>query len=123
MRNIAALGRKLMIDPRRLLILAAFAAFSILANGSGAQAQDVGDPVAGHLLAKAWCSNCHVVDGNQPVTVTGAPPFSALSANRALSPLSLRAFFQTPHDRMPDLHLSNTEMDDLIAYILSSRGK
>jgi hypothetical protein len=33
----------------------------------------------------------------------------------------LRVFLQTPHDRMPDLHLSREEIDDLIAYILSMR--
>jgi hypothetical protein len=30
---------------------------------------------------------------------------------------------QTPHARMPDLHLTRDEVDDLIAYILSLRRK
>jgi hypothetical protein len=33
--------------------------------------------------------------------------------------MGLRAFLQTPHDRMPDLHLTRNEIDDVAAYILS----
>jgi hypothetical protein len=64
------------------------------------------------------CSNCHALAGSTQATATGAPAFSATAADRAVTPLSLRGFLQTPHNRMPDLHLSNTRMDDLISYIL-----
>jgi mono/diheme cytochrome c family protein len=37
--------------------------------------------------------------------------------------LSLRAFLQTPHARMPDLHLTRDEIDNIAAYILSLRGQ
>ncbi len=86
-----------------------------------AGAQDMGDPDAGRRLAEAWCSNCHVVGGEKTANSTGAPTFRAIAANRAITPLALRAFFVSPHDRMPDLHLSYNEMDDLIAYIVSLR--
>jgi len=33
--------------------------------------------------------------------------------------LSLRVFLQSPHERMPDLHLNRDETDNIIAYILS----
>jgi mono/diheme cytochrome c family protein len=88
-----------------------------------AAADDMGDPVNGHKIATAWCSNCHALAGSTQATATGAPAFSAIAANHSITPLSLRAFLQTPHHRMPDLHLSNTEMDDLISYILASRNK
>ena len=106
-------------SPWALALFLAFTSFSLLPP---AQAADPGDPAAGRRLGEAWCSNCHVLDTSQRATVTGAPSFAFIAANRAISPMALRAFFQTPHDRMPDLHLSNTEMDDLIAYILSLRG-
>jgi mono/diheme cytochrome c family protein len=88
---------------------------------TAARADDVGDPVEGHKLATVWCSNCHLLPGATQATATGAPTFAAIAADRSITPLSLRAFLQTPHDRMPDLHLSNSEMDDLIAYVLSTR--
>jgi mono/diheme cytochrome c family protein len=88
---------------------------------TAARADDIGDPVAGRQLATAWCSNCHAFPGSQLATVTGAPSFPAIAADHAMTSLALRAFLQTPHQRMPDLHLSNSEMDDLIAFILSTR--
>ena len=84
-------------------------------------AQDAGDPIAGRRLAEAWCVSCHAFPGSDRATATGAPSFPAVAANRAMTPLALRAFLQTPHERMPDLHLSNNETDDLIAFILSFR--
>jgi hypothetical protein len=38
-----------------------------------------------------------------------------------VTPMGLRVFLQTPHSRMPDLHLTRAEADDLIAYIVSLR--
>jgi hypothetical protein len=35
--------------------------------------------------------------------------------------MALRAFLQTPHSRMPDLHMSREEIDNITAYILSLR--
>jgi mono/diheme cytochrome c family protein len=100
--------------------LAAALGLAILAVPLAAKAQDVGDPVNGRKLAQAWCANCHAFPGSTQATVTGAPSFTAIAANKAMTPLALRAFLQTSHDRMPDLHLSNDEMDDLVAFVLSS---
>jgi len=101
------------------------ASFLLLAAPAvpAAFAEDVGDAGAGRSVAEAWCANCHAYPGATRATVTGAPSFSAVAANKAITPLSLRAFLQTPHERMPDLHLTNNEMDDLIAFILSFRPK
>jgi mono/diheme cytochrome c family protein len=96
---------------------------AIWTPGAMAAADDMGDPVNGRKIATAWCANCHALAGSTQATATGAPSFSAIAANHAISPLSLRAFLQTPHGPMPDLHLSNTEMDDLISYILAPRAK
>ncbi len=87
-----------------------------------ATAEELGDTDAGHRLAQTWCSNCHVIDREQQRgSSTGAPTFTAIAATTATTRMGLRAFLQTPHDRMPDLHLSRNETDDLIAYILSLR--
>jgi len=93
------------------------------APGAMAAADDMGDPVNGHKLAAAWCSNCHALPDSKQVMATGAPSFSAIGANHAITPLSLRVFLPTPHPPMPDLHLSNSEMDDLVSYIQATRKK
>jgi len=88
-----------------------------------AWADDIGDPAVGRRVAAAWCSNCHAFPGTTQATVTGAPSFPAIAGAPTTTPLGLRAFLQTTHGRMPDLHLSNSEMDNLIAFILSTKGK
>ena len=102
----------------------AMLAVGMLAAGAplaAAQPDDIGDPIAGRQIANAWCANCHALPDSKVVTATGAPSFPAIAADRAITPLALRAFLRTPHARMPDLHLSNGETDDLIAFVLATR--
>ena len=87
-----------------------------------AGAQENGDPVAGRHLAESWCSSCHVVGpASRRGTSSGAPTFAAIARMKSTTPMSLRVFLQTPHARMPDLHLRHDEIADLAAYILSLR--
>jgi len=105
---------------RRIGMLAAVAMLFGLAGH--ARAQDIGDPAAGRRLAETWCSSCHVIGRDvQQGASTGAPPFPAVAAMPSMTPMALRVFLQTPHSRMPDLHLSRQEIDDLSAYIFSLR--
>lgn len=98
-------------------------ALSVLAAGP-AMAQDQGDVVVGRELAAKWCDNCHVVNARQSnATSTGAPTFDAIAADKRITPMSIEVFLQTPHARMPDLHLDRNEIDDLTAYIFSLREK
>lgn len=86
-------------------------------------AQEIGDVAAGSHLAATWCSSCHIVGPSaQTGSATGVPTFAAIARMASTTPISLRAFLQTPHARMPDLHLSRDETDNLIAYIISLRG-
>ena len=85
-------------------------------------AQEIGDVAAGAHLAATWCSSCHVVTPSARAGAsTGVPTFAAIAHMSSTTPISLRAFLQTPHARMPDLQLSRDETDNLIAYILSLR--
>ena len=89
-----------------------------------ASAQDIGDAAHGRQLGETWCSSCHVVAPTTGRgTSNGAPPFAAVASMKSTTPMSLRAFLATPHANMPDLHLTNEEIDDLSAYILSLRRK
>lgn len=87
-----------------------------------ARAQGIGNVSAGRHLAETWCASCHVVTAKADSgTSNGAPTFVSIGRMTSTTYLSMRAFLQTPHDRMPDLHLSRDEMDDLTAYLLSLR--
>jgi mono/diheme cytochrome c family protein len=108
------------LRPNRLIALLLSAAMIVAISAHQADAQTEGDPDAGGKLAQTWCENCHVVaPSQQRATSTGAPAFTAIAAMKSTTFMGLRAFLQTPHDRMPDLHLSRDEIDDVAAYIIS----
>jgi mono/diheme cytochrome c family protein len=98
-----------------LLTLTAFAA---LATVCPARADSAAD---GARLAQRWCATCHVVAATQTGTVLQGPPSFATVAKGGLGADQLRAFLSHPHGAMPDLSLTRTEIDDLIAYIQSLR--
>ncbi len=89
-----------------------------------AVAQEIGDIENGRHLAETWCSSCHLIGPSAASgTSNGVPPFAVIARMKSTTILSLRAFLQTPHARMPDLHLTRDEVDDLASYILSLRPK
>ena len=94
----------------------AWSAPLLLASIAIAFGQEVGDPAAGKQLAEATCLGCH--GANAPHK---APAFSAIAAMSSTTAKSLQVFLRTSHPTMPNLILSDTDRDDLIAYILSLR--
>jgi mono/diheme cytochrome c family protein len=104
---------------RRLCVLVL-----LLACGPAAAQGLPGDPERGRTIAEAWCIECHEVvrDVRKP-GVTDAPPFQAVADDPAVTETALRAFLQTPHAAMPDLRPTPKQTDDLIAYILSLKGR
>jgi cytochrome c len=79
------------------------------------------DAVRGGQLARQWCANCHVVDGNAGRTVPQGPPSFREVAHSGMTADQLRAFLSHPHGAMPDLSLTRAEIDDLIGYINTLR--
>ena len=83
----------------------------------------LGDAEAGYRLATAWCSGCHQVGPGMPESASDAiPSFRAVAAMPSTTSTSLRAFLSTTHVVMPDFKLTNGQIDDIGAYILSLRG-
>lgn len=81
-----------------------------------------GDPVEGRILANRVCAGCHLVSDRQiQAPVDGVPSFASIAREPSVTAIGLRAFLQTPHPPMPDLHLAQRETDDVISYILSLR--
>jgi mono/diheme cytochrome c family protein len=109
-----------MLWRRELAVAVGLAALT----AAPAAAQPEGDPQAGRRLAETWCSNCHVIGPDAPGPASDAvPTFPGVARMPSTTPMSLRVFLQTPHSRMPNLQLSRAETDDVIAYILSLRGR
>lgn len=100
-------------------------AFLTLFLPAVAQAQvPAGDAAAGYMFAREACAQCHVVTDNQPQPYALAvPSFFDIANDSAATVSSLNAFLRTPHDRMPDFILKQGDVDNVIAYILSLRGR
>lgn len=73
----------------------------------------------GEVLARRWCSPCHVVAPNQQGPTGEAPPFSAIARTPELDAGKLALFLLLPHPKMPDMGLSRRTAADLAAYISS----
>jgi mono/diheme cytochrome c family protein len=81
-----------------------------------------GDIVLGQQLAQQWCSSCHAVDAKPTQANDAAPSFLAIAKMPSTTSLSLQAWLQTPHPVMPNLQLTQPQIDDVLAYILSLKG-
>jgi mono/diheme cytochrome c family protein len=75
----------------------------------------------GEILAKRWCSACHVVSSDQQQGTAQAPPFSAVAGRTDFNETTVAYFLLAPHPRMPDMNLSRSEAADLAAYIKTQR--
>ncbi|QBR70766.1 cytochrome C552 [Beijerinckiaceae bacterium] len=94
-----------------------------LATATSAPGQIVnGDTGMGRQLAKNWCSDCHAVGPNDETNGDG-PSFVSIANMPSTTSISLHAFLQTSHERMPNLVLTQTQIDDVVAYILSLRSE
>ena len=92
--------------------------FVRLHNASGATLPS--DSVsAGHRLAEAWCRDCHVIEAATAGTRGSPPDFVAVANRPSTTALSLKVFFKTSHQRMPNLIIAPDQADDLANYILS----
>jgi mono/diheme cytochrome c family protein len=77
--------------------------------------QPEGNPLTGRQTADALCAPCHQVGGTRN---DGPPSFLDVANMSSTTALSLRAFLRSNHREMPNLMVSETDTNDLIAYIL-----
>jgi cytochrome c len=86
-------------------------------------AQDLrGNPESGRRLAQATCQVCHQIDAKQAAPKGEAPSWPAIANMSSTTALALTVFLQTNHRNMPNFILTKSEIEDLVAYILSLKG-
>ncbi len=102
-----------MFDRRLVITLI----FLMLALGNAHPARAAAAADNGAQLARQWCANCHVIGNNSAGPVPQGPPSFQMIARSGKTADQLRAFLSHPHGAMPDLSLTRTEIDELIAYI------
>ncbi|HXW24764.1 MAG TPA: c-type cytochrome [Xanthobacteraceae bacterium] len=100
----------------------ALVAAALMATPGRAQ-EPAGNAGMGHNLAKAICSDCHQVDVDDPRPRADAPGFADVAALPSTTALSLRVFLVSSHRTMPNFQLPPGDIDDVVAFILSLKGK
>jgi len=97
---------------------AAIAAFIVTAALSSAAV--AADAETGRTIARQWCAGCHIVEAAQ-AGGDSAPAFPSIANDPNRNPSALRAWLSDPHPPMPNLQLSRSEIDDVIAYLQTLR--
>jgi mono/diheme cytochrome c family protein len=83
-------------------------------------AQDAGSARDGFVLAQRICSECHAVRPAEIVSpLSAAPSFERIASVSGMTATALKVALRTSHKTMPNLILSETELNDVIAHILS----
>jgi mono/diheme cytochrome c family protein len=103
-------------------IIAILLAGGLLSNQS--VADEPGNAEQGRVYALQNCAGCHAVrleDLDSPVGE--ATPFKTVAGRPEMTRLALRVFLQSPHASMPNLMVEGEDADNVIAYILSLKGK
>jgi mono/diheme cytochrome c family protein len=125
MANNLQLGEGRSVRPGGQQMKPAAATVLILLAGSLATAQAVeqaGLVEDGLRIARETCAECHVVEGDRKPSLE-SPSFAAVAAMPSTTSVSIKVFLKTPHANMPDIILSEAEIDALAAYILSLRKR
>ena len=102
---------------RRSTVACCLLAVASLALPAPLRAQPAGgDPARGRALASGMCASCHRIEGKN---LDAPPGFAAVAAMPSTTALSLKVFLRSNHKEMPNLIISDTDTDDIVAYILS----
>ncbi len=96
---------------------------AMAASSVQAPAQSLGDAAAGRAIATAECVQCHRISARDNDPDRTPPDFGAVANMPSFTELSMRVFLQTPHGQMPRLQFTQTELDDIIAYLASLRRR
>ncbi len=96
---------------------AAVALVLLLAAGTGGAFAQPADPAAGEAIAKRWCASCHLVTPDQEAAVAGVPSFKGIADTR--DEAYIRGFLFDPHPPMPQFSLTESQVDDVVAFIRS----
>jgi mono/diheme cytochrome c family protein len=79
------------------------------------------DPFHGKALAKQLCVNCHLVDNQQQQINADVPSFNEIANREGQTAGAIMAHIILPKHPMPTIPLTQSELADLAAYILSLR--
>lgn len=105
------------------LVLAALGTALVLASATSVfAAEEKGDPQAGFEYAHTYCATCHGISEEQS-PLPEAPRFRHVADTTGMTATALQVWMQTSHPTMPNIIVAPKDMRDIIAYILSLKGR
>jgi mono/diheme cytochrome c family protein len=86
------------------------------------RAQDAGNPLKGESFAREVCAECHAVQRGQRRSPNAqAPAFEEIATTPGMTSIALTAALRTSHRLMPNIVLSDDELKNVVAYLLSMK--
>jgi len=104
-------------DIKRLFLASAILVAA--SAGLAAEQPGTGDPQAGFAYAKEVCANCHAIS-DYASPVPAATPFDKIAISKSAE--ALFAWMHSTHPTMPNIALTQQDLNDVIAYILSLKA-
>jgi mono/diheme cytochrome c family protein len=106
------------------VVVALFLFISARSAGGQELRRSAPDTANGHRLAETLCTSCHLVSpqGSGPA-IAGVPSFPAIANHTGQTPERLAGVIIIPHPPMPAVALTNVELRDIVAYILSLKAE
>jgi cytochrome c len=105
-----------------LIALSVLFLIGVVHTAAGASRAESRTAAEGHRLAQAWCQTCHAIEPHMTGLFDQAPSFQAVANRNGTTALSLKVFWKTSHQNMPNLVIAPDQADALATYILSLRG-
>ena len=94
---------------------------TLVAAASAYAQQLTGDIAAGRRLAETVCGACHSIDNRAGPPAGPGPSFTDIARMPSTTPLAISVFLKSSHNNMPNLILTQAEIDDVRSFILSLR--
>ena len=108
--------------PLLLSLVIASLAIAVTAAPGAIAAEDVGDPQAGFEYAQQVCSVCHGISAERS-PLPKATRFREVADRPGVTGTALRVWMETSHPTMPNIIVEKQDMLNVIAYILSLKGR
>ncbi len=115
-------GRRGSINLSLVLTFAA-TAFVTASTSNAGPVTSAPDPKAGQQLAARLCSNCHLVSAAQTEAVADVPTFREIANAEGQTPGAIVAKIVIPKHPMPVIPITQFELNDLAAYIMSLKDE
>jgi mono/diheme cytochrome c family protein len=105
------------------LLLGTLGAGLMLASATSAiAAEEAGDPQAGFEYAHTYCATCHGISEERS-PLPEATRFRSVADRPGITATALQVWMQTSHPTMPNIIVAPKDMRNVIAYILSLKGR